>query len=65
MGERPELESWYRKTDEVLAEADSVLDALKQAVAHNAITEEEAEERITAYHYGQDRTVPDVAGRDL
>ena len=50
--ERPELESWFIKADQVLAEESAVLDELKRAVNENYITQEDAEERMKAYHDG-------------
>ena len=57
--ERPELESWFRKADQVLAEETIVLEELKRAVEENFISPEEAEERIRAYHYGYSKDIVD------
>lgn len=49
--------------DEVLMKEDMVYQALVHAVEENAISPEEAEERLRAYH--KSLIVPDIAGRDL
>jgi hypothetical protein len=58
-----EIEGWFRKVDEILVEEDMVLDSLKQAVENNWIDQDEAEERIEAYHRGL--IIPDIKGRDI
>ena len=61
--ERPELSSWFERVDEILVQEDMVLDSLKQAVENNWIDQNEAEERIEAYHRGL--IIPDIKGRDI
>jgi len=58
-----EIDSWFRKVDEILVEEDMVLESLKQAVENNWIDQDEAEERIEAYHRGL--IIPDIKGRDI
>jgi len=57
-----ELSKWFEKVDEQLLAESEVLDSLKKAVEQNFLEQEEAEERMRAYHYG---TCPDIEGRDL
>jgi len=57
-----QIEKWERRADQVLMEEGEVLEALKRAVEENYLSEDEAEERMRAYHHG---VCPDVEGRDL
>lgn len=69
--ERPKLESWLEKADEVLKDEEIVLDGLKQALERNFITQEELEENMQAYHKARLADIPrhlicpDIEGRDL
>lgn len=60
--ERPKLDEWLERADQVLKEESLVLDGLKKAVEEGWMTPDEAEENIAAYHHG---LCPDVEGRDL
>lgn len=50
--ERPELDNWLRKVDEVLVEEESVLEGLKMALSAGNITQDELDERMKAFHDG-------------
>lgn len=62
MGERPELDSWLHKVDEVLVEEDAKLAELKEQVEAGQIEAEEAEVALRAFH---NQVCPDIMGRDL
>jgi hypothetical protein len=68
---RPDLDAWFEKADEVLRDEQIVLEGLQEAVKRGLMTDDELEDNIRAYHEARIADTPrhlicpDVAGRDL
>jgi hypothetical protein len=67
---RPELDAWFEKADEVLRDEEIVLEGLREAVRLGNMTDDELEENMAAYHQARvqenpNLICPDIMGRDI